>query len=189
MYLVHSFFFFYIKLFGDKMYLISDGGLSCNTLDTIESVLLTKNSNILDGIKLDVRKTIDNKYVLSRYDDLSILTCSKMIVSKSKYEYLKKVKFPSHIFKYYIPTLLEILNKYNNKKIIVIELYNNNLDGLYKILENYDYKYYFYSKDTNILNELYNKDFNKLGKILSNNDIYDVRVNNNLYKNTFLIKK
>lgn len=171
------------------MYLISDGGLSCNTLDTIESVLLTKNSNILDGIKLDVRKTIDNKYVLSRYDDLSILTCSKMIVSKSKYEYLKKVKFPSHIFKYYIPTLLEILNKYNQDKIIVIELYNNNLDELYKILENYDYKYYFYSKDTNILNELYNKDFNKLGRILSNNDIYDVRVNNNLYKNAFLIKK
>ena len=40
------------------MYLISDGGMSCNTLDTIESIMLTKNSSALDGIKLDVRKTI-----------------------------------------------------------------------------------------------------------------------------------
>ena len=171
------------------MYLISDGGLLCNTLDTIESILLTKNSNILDGVKLDVRKTLDNKYILSKYDDLSILTCSKMIVSKSNYDDLKKVKFPSHIFKYYIPTLIEILNKYNQDKIIVIELFNNNLDGLYNILVNYRYKYYFYSKDNNILKELYNKEFNKLGIILNNKDIYKTKVINKLYKNSFLIKK
>ena len=171
------------------MYLISDGGLSCNTLDTIESIMLTKNNDILDGIKLDVRKTIDNKYVLSKFDDLSLLTCSKNMVSKSNYNYIKKVKFPSHIFKYYIPTLDEILNKYNKDKVIVLEIFNSNIDGLYNILSKYGYKYYFYSKDKNILKKIENSNLNKLGKVINDNNIYKTIVNNSLYSNTFLLRK
>ena len=170
------------------MYLISDGGLKCNVLDTMEAVMLTKNSNIIDGVKVDVRKTLDNKYILSKYDDLSILTYSKMIVSKTDYSHLKKVKFPSHIFKYYIPTLEEFLIKYNKDKIVVLEVYNNNVDKLHDLLEKYAYKYYFYSKDNNIIEELKNKGFDKLGIILEDEDISIPSVNNILYSNTFLIK-
>ena len=171
------------------MYLISDGGLSCNTLDTIESIMLTKNSTVLDGIKLDVRKTIDNKYVLSKYDDLSILTCSSKLVSKSSYNYIKKIKFPSHIFKYFIPTLEEVLIRYDKDKIIVLELFNSNIDGLYNILSKYDYKYYFYSKDKSILKKIGNSNLNKLGKVINDNNIYKTIVSNSLYNNTFLIRK
>ena len=105
------------------MYLISDGGINTNISDTIEAIMLTKNMSYLDGVKLDVRKTIDNIFVLSKYNDLSKLTYSKNKVNESNYKYLRKVKFPSHIFKYYIPTLEEILKNYNKKKIIVLEIF------------------------------------------------------------------
>ena len=171
------------------MYLISDGGLICNTLDTIDSIMLTKDNDLIDGIQLDVRKTIDNIYVLSRDDDLSILTCSKKIVCKEKYNYIKKVKFPSHIFKYYIPKLEEILIKYNRNKVIVLELFQSNLDGLYSLLSKYSYKYYFFSKDHGILLKLENYGFKKLGTIINKNDIIIPKINKDLYRNIFLIRK
>ena len=170
------------------MYLISDGGLSCNTPDTIESVMLTKNNINLDGVKLDVRKTLDNIYVISKYNELNKLTLSNKKVNECDYFYLRKVKFPSHIFKYYIPTLEEILVHYNKNKIIVLEIYDNNLDNLYSLLEQYPYKYYFFSKNNLILNNLKNNNFNKLGIILENNSIIIPKTNNSLYYNTFLIK-
>ena len=188
MYLVHSFFFLYIKLFGDSMYLISDGGVKCNTLDTIEAIMLTKNICFLDGVKLDVRKSLDNVYVLSKYDDLGILTYSNNLVSKSNYNYLRKVKFPSHIFKYYIPTLEEILIKYNNDKIVALEIYDNGLDSLLNILKKYSYKYYFLGSKK-IINELKEKNFDEIGVILNQEDIIIPKVNINLYDNSFLIKK
>ena len=82
------------------MYLISDGGLNCNSLDTIESVLLTKNIKKLDGVKLDVRLSQDKVFVISRYNELNKFTYSKGLINEYDYNYLKKIKFPSHIFKY-----------------------------------------------------------------------------------------
>ena len=154
------------------MYLISDGGLNCNSLDTIESVLLTKNIKKLDGVKLDVRLSQDKVFVISRYNELNKFTYSKGIINEYDYNYLKKIKFPSHIFKYYIPTLKEILEHYNKNKIIVLELYSiNNLDNLFNLLKEYDYKYYFYSRDSNILKKLTDLSFNKLGFIINSNNI------------------
>lgn len=154
------------------MYLISDGGLNCNSLDTIESVLLTKNIKKLDGVKLDVRLSQDKVFVISRYNELNKFTYSKGLINEYDYNYLKKIKFPSHIFKYYIPTLKEILEHYNKNKIIVLELYNiNNLNNLFDLLKEYDYKYYFYSKDNSILDKLTDLSFNKLGFIINSNNI------------------
>ena len=172
------------------MYLISDGGLICNTPDTIEAIMLTKNTNLVDGVKLDVRKSFDNVYVLSKYDDLNILTFSKNKVSNSNYNYLRKVKFPSHIFKYYIPTLEEVLEKYDKKKIIVLELYENDLKDLFSILNKYHYKYYFISKNSYVINELKELEFNKLGTIIDDyREIIHSIINHDLHANTFLIKK
>ena len=168
------------------MYLISDGGMKCNILDTIESIMLTANNPIIDGVKLDVRKTIDNKYVVSKYDDLSKLTYSNKLVSYSKYNYLKKVKFKSLVFKYYIPTLEEILIKYDKNKIIVFELYNNNIYDLYSILSKYNYRYYFYSKDSNIINEVINSRLNNIGTIINIHNVITPKIKN-IYSNSFLI--
>ena len=148
------------------VYRISDGGIPCNTLDTIESIMLTKNVNYLDGVKLDVRKTFDNIYVLSRFNELNKLTYSDKLVNKCSYNYLRKVKFKSHIFKYFIPTLEEILMKYDKKKIIVIELYDSNIEELYYLLKKYDYKYFFISKNIDIINELVKYNFSDIGTII-----------------------
>lgn len=154
------------------MYLISDGGMPCNSLDTIESVLLTKNIKRLDGVKLDVRLSQDKVFVISRYQELDKFSYSKGLINEYNYNYLRKIKFPSHIFKYYIPTLEEILKRYDNSKIIVLELYSiSNLNILFDLLSKYDYKYYFYSKDNNIINKLTDLSFNKLGFIINSNNI------------------
>ena len=165
------------------MYRISNGGLSCNTLDTIESVMLTKNKLNIDGVKLDVRESLDNVFVIATSELLDKFTYGKGKISQYNYNYLKKIKFPSHIFKYYIPTLDEILKSYDNTKIIVLELHNNfNLDKLFILLIKYNYKYYFLSRDNDILNKIKELDFDKIGTIINYNDIV---IEDN---NTFLIK-
>ena len=173
------------------MYLISDGGVNVNIPDTIEAIMLTKNISYLDGVKLDVRTSIDSVFVLSKYNDLSKLTYSNSKVNECKYEYLKKVKFPSHIFKYYIPTLEEVLNHYNKDKIIVIELFDtNNLEDLYNILLKYNYQYFFMSKNDDVIKKLVSFSFNNLGKIISENSnikVINSVTNNDFYDNTILI--
>ena len=171
------------------MYLISDGGIITNTLDTIESIMLTKNMKNIDGVKLDVRKTQDDIFIVSRYEELEHLTYGKGNVSSYNYNYIRKVKFPSYIFKYYIPTLEEILIKYNKEKVIVLEIYSSiSLDKLFILLVKYHYKYYFLSKDNNILNKLKELDFDKLGTIISDKDINSSIIKHDIYENTFLIK-
>ena len=169
------------------MYVISDGGINNNTLDTIESVMLTKNIKNIDGVKVDVRKTLDNIFVISKYEELNKFTYGNGKISECNYDYLRKVKFPSHIFKYYIPTLEEILKRYNPEKIIVLEIYEiNELNKLFELLINYNYKYYFMSKDMNILNELKKLEFNKIGIIINYDNVIE---NTNTCENIFFIEE
>ena len=158
------------------MKVISDGGMvSCNSKDTIDAIMLTKNIDYIDGIKLDVRISNDNILVLAENEDLNKFSLSNKKVSTCNYDYLKKIKFPSHIFKYYIPTLEEVLLKYNNEKIIVLELYNSGkidilLKNLYHLLLKYSYKYYFMSKSNDVINKLKDNELNKIGTILLDNE-------------------
>lgn len=171
------------------MYLISDGGMNTNILDTIESVMLTKNIKDIDGIKLDVRKSLDGVFVIARDEDLEKFSYGQGKVNEYHYSYLRKIKFPSHVFKYYIPTLEEILKGYNKEKIIVLELYDLlDLDKLFIILIKYPYKYYFFSKQDMILNKLKELDFDKIGNIINDNNIINSITNHDIYTNTFLIK-
>lgn len=155
------------------MKLISDGGLgSLNDPDTIDAIMLTKNISYIDGVKLDVRMTYDNYLVLARDNDLSKFTLSNKKVNECNYSYLRRVKFPSHIFKYFIPTLNEVLLGYNKKKIVVLEIYeDNNIDKLLNLLYNllvlYDYNYYFISKSFRVLDKLKDNEFNKIGQIIN----------------------
>ncbi len=154
------------------MYLISDGGINTNLPDTYEAIMLTKYKKDIDGVKLDIRISLDHIFIVSRYEELNKFSYGSGIVSEYNYSFLRKVKFPSHIFKYYIPTLNEILKNYNNKKIIVLEIYNMvDLDKLFILLIKYNYKYYFLSKNNSILNKLKELDFDKIGTIINYNDI------------------
>lgn len=166
------------------MYLISDGGINTNILDTIESVMLTKNIKDIDGVKLDVRESFDKVFVISRYEELDKFTYGKGSIREYNYSYLRKIKFPSHIFKYYIPTLDEILKCYNKSKIIVLEIYSIlDLDKLFILLVKYNYQYYFFSRNLDILNKLKELDYDKLGIIIGNDDII-YKNNNSFYIST-----
>ena len=135
------------------MHLIANGGMvSLNMSNTMDAIMLTKYVNYVEGVKLDVYKTIDNIFVLSQYDDLSIHTLSKKIISNSFYNDIKATKFPSHIFKYFIPTLEEILKYYVSDKKIFLELhFKDNISELYKILTKYPYEYTIINKDNDYI--------------------------------------
>ena len=125
------------------MHLIANGGMiSLNMSNTIDAIMLTKYIKYVEGVKLDVYKTIDNYFVLSENDDLSIHTLSNKLISNSKYDEIKNTKFSSHIFKYYIPTLEEILKYYISDKKIFLEIhFNDNKNDLYELLGRYPYEY------------------------------------------------
>ena len=131
------------------MYIISNGGLSsCNIPDTMDAIMLTKNVSYIDGVKIDVRESLDKKIVLSKYEELEKLTLAKGLISNYPYDYLKKVHFPSHIFKYFIPSIEDVLNHYNPNKIVVLELFlqkdsNTYLENVFKIISRYSYQYVF----------------------------------------------
>lgn len=158
------------------MLIIADGGMvSCNVSNTMDAILLTRNTGFVDGVKLDVRMTYDNFLVLCKDDDLSKNTLAKGMVSKSNLDYIKKVKFPSHVFKYFIPTLQDILEKYDKGKIVVLELYpqNNNLlycKKIFELLSHYPYKYIFLI-DAKMENAINNAKLNLLGDIKLKKDV------------------
>ncbi len=170
------------------MYLISDAGASCNEKDTIESVMLTRNLNYLVGIKLDVKETIDNVFVIAQSNNLNVFAMSNYQISNLDYSFLKKIKFPSHIFKYYIPTLEEILINYNHDKIIILDIKDiKSYNKLYKLLIKYNYQYYYLINDKD-KNQLEDSNLIKIGNILENY-IFTNTINFNVNEDIFVISR
>ena len=107
------------------MPLIANGGMiSLNIGNTMDAIMLTKYIKYVDGVKLDIYKTIDDYFLLSNHDDLSIDTYSNKIISQSSYEEIKNTKFRSHIFKYYLPTIEDVLSHYTSDKKIFLDALN-----------------------------------------------------------------
>ena len=157
------------------MKLICDGGISCAP-DTIDAIMLTKNIDYIDGIKIDVRKTMDNVLVLAKNDDLSKYTMSNRYVSTSHYDYIRNVKFNTHIFKYYIPTLDEVLIRYAKNKVIILNLCASDnidlyLELVYSVISKYPYQYYYISDNEEILSKISNTPLNNLGIIINNDNL------------------
>ena len=158
--------------------------MNVNVKDTWDAIFLTKNISYVDGVKLDIFMSKDGILVTAIDNDLSKYTLSKKKINEEDYTYLRKVKFPSHIFKYYIPKLEDILKEYDVKKIIVLELYkqNNNeqyLNELLNILLKYTYKYYFLL-DENFFFEVNNYSFFNKDNILFKNNVKYINNNSSL---------
>ena len=176
--------------------IISDGGIN-NERNTLDAILLTKNIDYIDGIKLDIYLTKDNYFVLANDNNLNTFTLSNKKINELDYKYLRKVKFPSHIFNYYIPTLSEVLNKYTTNKIIILDIHlidindiNKVLNNLLNLMNNYSYKYYFIINDNfNINDNIKEKILNKDSYIYLNNINYQDEINKNLYIITKYPKK
>lgn len=105
-----------------------------NRLEIIKEVL---NIDYISGIEVDIRKTFDNKFILSHNQ---FLKSDKLVnINKSKLKNLLKMNFyiNNKIFK--IHTLEELLN-INTNKIILLEIKDNiNINILNKILKKFTY--------------------------------------------------
>ena len=172
--------------------IISDGGLNINERNTLDAILLTKNISYIDGIKIDIYLTKDNYFVVANSNNLNDFTLSNKKINEVNYDYLRKVKFPSHIFKYYIPTLDEVLKKYTIRKKLILNLHfvnninvNDALNNLLKIMSKYLYDYYFIMEGIDYdTNDKYLK-----SKMLSKKDyIYLDNINDNI-NNIYIITK
>ncbi len=171
------------------MEIIINGGYLGNSSDTLDALLLTKNIKKFAGVLIDVRKTLDNILVLSEYNDLKNNTLSNKIISQSRYDDIRKVKYPSHIFKYFIPKLEEFLDRYQCQKKIFIRMHDVNklyLDLLYDMLKRYQYNYY-YIGDNNLMK---NHKLCNIGTIC-NNYVFLDSVNNdiNVEEDIYVITK
>lgn len=161
------------------MEVIANGGYLGNISDTLDALLLIKNIKSFDGVLIDVRKTLDDVLVLSKYDNLNKNTLSNKVISQSKYSDIRKVKYPSHIFKYFIPTLQEFLEKYQSNKKIFIKMYdvdNIYLDLLYDILNKFNYQYFYIIDQEELLK---NHRLCQIGDIC-NNYLFLDKLNNNI---------
>lgn len=134
-----------------------NNALKCeNRLEIIKDVL---KFDYISGIEVDIRKTLDNKFVLSHN---RFLKNDKLInINKYKLKNLLKMEFYINNKLFKIHTLEELL-KINTDKIIIIEIKDNiNITKLHKILKkhsslnlyicsfNYDFIYQFKKKYSN----------------------------------------
>lgn len=171
------------------LYLIANGGYCGNEANTMEALLLTKNIKYLTGVLIDVRMSLDNVLVLATYNDLNKNTLSNKKVSEINYQELRKIKFPSKIFKYYIPTLKEFLDKYSLSKKIFIRFHDYSikyLDLLYEILSLYHYDYYYIIENLNLEEQIKKHPLINLGMICYHYQYFDniplnYYINNDLY--------
>lgn len=109
--------------------------LKCeNRLELIKDVL---ELNYISGIEVDIRKTLDNKLILSHNQ---FLKSNKLInINKTKLKDLLKETFYIDNKPFEIHTLNELLS-INTNKIILLEIKDKlNINKLNKILKNYSH--------------------------------------------------
>ena len=171
------------------MYLISHRGNNNHKYkeNTIKALTTSYNTPYIDGIELDVRLTKDDVIVLS-HDNIH----NGKLINKTKYEKLN------------IDKLEDLLKELSDKKKIVIDIKEENkkiIDILYKIIKNYNYKFYICSFNYKIIKEFKEKHKDcKVGliigyminidKIKNNLDFnslqYNLKNRINKYKETFI---
>ena len=113
-----------------------------NTLEAFKNAI---NNNFISGFEFDVRKTLDNKFVVHHN-----AFAKTDLIKRRTYRYLKK--------KYNLPLLSEVL-ELNTNKIMLVEIKDNNIPyrKLIKIFDSF--------KDKNIyVMSFHNKVIEKLKK-------------------------
>ena len=147
------------------MHVIANRGLKEHSQEnTIDAILLARKASYVDGVLIDIRITLDNEIVVFQKDNLESNTLGKGKISKTNYNDIKKVKFTSKIFKNYIPTLKQILEKYKSNKLLILNLHDalskNELlvDKTLELLKKYpNYNYYIETSSVDILGYLIEK--------------------------------
>jgi len=106
------------------MYLVAHRGLhSKNTKEnTLGAIRLGDVNNKIHAVEIDVRLTQDNKVVVIHDDTIDRVSNGNGKVSEMSLERLKRYNFGSFIKRTRISTLDEILDKFSDNKLLIIEL-------------------------------------------------------------------
>ena len=131
-----------------------------NTLGSIKNTL---ESDLFDGIEIDVQLTFDNKWIIYHDDNLKRLNGIDKKVNKTNYNDIGSIKWKEKYFN--VNTLDELLSLYYPDKTIDIEIktkFNmcspDNLNNLLKIIKkintkkfisSFDHKWFYWCNENN----------------------------------------
>lgn len=132
--------------------------------NTKEEIINTLSIKEISGVEFDIRKTLDNKFIL--YHDM-------LIKIKNKYEKVSNTTLKNIKEEYNITTLEELLNNINTNKILLIEIkeetnnFDVTIDKLLKILKKYkSLNIYLCSFNYNLIKKIKNNSKYKCGLIV-----------------------
>lgn len=103
-----------------------------------EAVINTLNSSDYDGIEVDLRLTYDKKVILIHDKDTRRISREKLIISKTEYNMLEKLKLYDESYLLTLQHFIQIYNKYDshNKKKIIFDIKDNDLTVIEHIINN-----------------------------------------------------
>ena len=103
-----------------------------------EAVIHTLTSVDYDGIEVDLRLTYDKKVVLIHDKDTRRISREKLIVSKTEYNMLEKLKLYDESYLLTLQHFIQIYKKYDtyNKKKIIFDIKDNDLTVIEHIINN-----------------------------------------------------
>lgn len=103
-----------------------------------EAVIHTLASVDYDGIEVDLRLTYDKKVILIHDKDTRRISREKLIVSKTEYNMLEKLKLYDESYLLTLLHFIQIYKKYdsNHKKKIIFDIKDNDLTVIEHIINN-----------------------------------------------------
>lgn len=103
-----------------------------------EAVIHTLNSSNYDGIEVDLRLTYDKKVILIHDKDTRRISREKLIVSKTEYNMLEKLKLYDESYLLTLQHFIQLYRKYdsNHNKKIIFDIKDNDLTVIEHIINN-----------------------------------------------------
>lgn len=136
---------FFILFNGDVMKFISHRGNNLINYDnSFNGISEALNTLYIDGVEVDVRRTVDNHLVVFHDSILNFKSDDYGFIKNKKLKDVLNVKLDNGNKIFLFRDLLDALN---TKKIIMIEVKDSDLDVdiLYDIIKNYDFNFYIIS--------------------------------------------
>jgi glycerophosphoryl diester phosphodiesterase len=130
---------YYSTVLIDKMKYFAHRGIIDNELENSkEAVIHTLTSADYDGIEVDLRLTYDKKVVLIHDKDTRRISREKLIISKTEYNMLEKLKLYDESYLLTLQHFIQIYKKYDrhNKKKIIFDIKDNDLTVIEHIINN-----------------------------------------------------
>jgi len=159
------------------MKIITEGGISSKNspIYTIDSFKLANKNNKVDGIKIDIYLTKDNKIILLNEEVMKKTGIDVQFICEHTFSYLENLNIGTKVKRNKIISIDELLKTYKHKYIVVNikeNQYRNDIlvKTLFKYVNNNtNIEWFLMSNSSKIVNLLYSQETNaKIGKIVNN---------------------